>query len=252
MATPRRLRASGTGRAGPRAPREGAGTRASNHYPPAGDQQPARVGYIHLSETRPPDLPEARIPRAGLTADRLVAAAADLADEAGYENVTLSALARRFNVKDASLYAHVRGLRDLRTRMALLAGGEMIDAIAAAVDGRTGKEALAAFAGAYRGYALAHPGRYAATQIRLDEALVTDSPALRRTAEVTYGLLRAYGLEEPDLTDAVRLLRSSFHGYCALESSGAFGAPRDLEASWDRMIDALHLTLLNWPRRQPG
>ncbi|CAL9382472.1 hypothetical protein SUDANB23_01090 [Streptomyces sp. enrichment culture] len=192
---------------------------------------------------------EARIPRAGLTADRLVAAAADLADEAGYENVTLSALARRFNVKDASLYTHVRGLWDLRIRMALLAGGEMIDRIAAAVEGRTGKDALAAFAGAYRGYALAHPGRYAATQIRLDEATVTDSPALRRTAEVTYGLLRAYGLEEPDLTDAVRLLRSSFHGYCALESAGAFGAPRDLEASWDRMIDALHLTLQNWPRR---
>jgi AcrR family transcriptional regulator len=196
--------------------------------------------------------PEAHIPRAGLTADLLVAAAADLADEAGYENVTLSALARRFNVKDASLYTHVRGLRDLRTRMALLAGGEMTDRIAEAVDGRTGKDALAAFAGAYRGYALAHPGRYAATQIRLDEATATDSPEMRRTAEVIYGLLRAYGLEEPDLTDAVRLLRSSFHGYCALESSGAFGAPRDLEASWDRMIDALHLTLRNWPRRDAG
>ncbi len=136
--------------------------------------------------------------------------------------------------------------------MALLAGGEMIDRIAAAVAGRTGKEALAAFAGAYRAYALTHPGRYAATQIRLDRSLATDSPAMRRTAEVTYGLLRAYGLDEPDLTDAVRLLRSTLHGYCALESSGAFGAPRDLEASWDRAIEALDVTLRNWPRRQGG
>ncbi|MFJ3982470.1 TetR/AcrR family transcriptional regulator [Streptomyces fungicidicus] len=191
------------------------------------------------------------MPRAGLTTDRLVAAAADLADEAGYENVTLSALARRFGVKDASLYAHVRGLRDLRTRMALLAGGEMIDRIAAAVDGRSGRDALAAFAGAYREYALTRPGRYAATQLPLDQALVTDSPALRRTAEITYGMLRAYGLEEPDLTDAVRLLRSTFHGYCALESAGAFGDPRDLGASWDRAVEALHVALVNWPRDQP-
>ncbi|MEU3850177.1 WHG domain-containing protein [Streptomyces sp. NPDC029554] len=190
------------------------------------------------------------MPRAGLTPDRLVTAAADLADEAGLEQVTLSALARRFGVKDASLYSHVRSLRDLRTRMALLAGGEMIDRIAAAVAGRTGRDALAAFAGAYRAYALEHPGRYAATQLPLDEALVTDSPALRRTAEVTYGMLRAYGLEEPDLTDAVRLLRSAFHGYCALESTGAFGAPRDVQASWDKAIDALHVLLLNWPREQ--
>ncbi|MFC7840674.1 TetR/AcrR family transcriptional regulator [Streptomyces sp. NPDC057382] len=189
------------------------------------------------------------MPRAGLTPDRLVAAAADLADEAGLENVTLSALARRFGVKDASLYTHVRGLADLRARLALLAGGEMIDRIAAAVEGREpGRDTLGAFAAAYRAYALRHPGRYAATQITLDPELLADSPAMRRTAEVTYGMLRAYGLREPDLTDAVRLLRSTFHGYCALESTGAFGAPRDVQTSWDRAIDALHVLLGNWPR----
>ncbi|MFE2417408.1 TetR-like C-terminal domain-containing protein [Streptomyces hokutonensis] len=188
------------------------------------------------------------MPRAGLTADRVVAAAADLADEVGFENVSLSALARGFGVKDASLYSHVRNLQDLRTRVAFLAGGELVDRIAVAVEGRSGRDALGAFADAYRDYALEHPGRYAATQIRVDQALVAASPALRRTAELTYGLLRAYGLEEPDLTDAVRLLRSTFHGYCALESSGGFGAPRDVRRSWERAVDALHVALTHWPR----
>ncbi|MEV6180207.1 TetR-like C-terminal domain-containing protein [Streptomyces sp. NPDC052016] len=190
------------------------------------------------------------MPRAGLTADRLVAAAADLADEVGFDNVTLSALARRFGVKDASLYSHVKNLQDLRTRVALLAGGEMIDHIAAAVAGRAGKEALAGFAEAYREYALRHPGRYAATQIPVDQDLLADAPALRRTAEITYGMLRAYGLEEPDLTDAVRLLRSTFHGYCALEAGGGFGAPRDVRRSWEKAIDALHTALTHWPREE--
>jgi AcrR family transcriptional regulator len=188
------------------------------------------------------------MPRAGLTRDRVVAAAADLADEVGFEQVSLSALARHFGVKDASLYSHVRNLQDLRTRLALLASGEMIDRIAVAVAGRSGRDALAAFAGAYREYALQHPGRYAATGIRVDQSLVADSPAMRRTAEITYGMLRAYGLEEPDLTDAVRLLRATFHGYCALEASGGFGSPRDVRASWDKAIAALHITLENWPR----
>ncbi|MBD0838485.1 TetR/AcrR family transcriptional regulator [Streptomyces sp. TRM68416] len=190
------------------------------------------------------------MPRAGLTPDRITAAAAELADEAGFERVSLSALARRFGVKDASLYSHVRNLQDLRTRLALLAGAELIDRIAVAVAGRSGKEALAAFAGAYREYALQHPGRYAATQIRIDQALVADAPALRRTAEITYGMLRAYGLEEPDLTDAVRLLRATFHGYCALESTGGFGAPRSVQDSWDRAVEALHITLTHWPRQE--
>ncbi|MEU2223121.1 WHG domain-containing protein [Streptomyces sp. NPDC018347] len=186
--------------------------------------------------------------RAGLSAPRLVAAAAEMADEVGLDNVSVSALARRFGVKDASLYSHVRNLQDLRTRLALHAGGELIDRIAAAVAGRAGKEALTAFAGAYREYALEHPGRYAATQLPIDQALIADSPALRRTAEITYGMLRAYGLGEPDLTDAVRLLRSTFHGYCVLEGAGGFGAERDVRASWDKAVDALHIALTHWPR----
>ncbi|MFD9093715.1 TetR/AcrR family transcriptional regulator [Streptomyces collinus] len=186
--------------------------------------------------------------RAGLTVERLVVGAAELADEVGFEKVSVSALARRFGVKDASLYSHVRGLEELRTRLALHAGGELIDEIAEAVAGRAGKDALVAFAGAYRAYALRHPGRYAATQIRIDQALIADSPALRRTAEITYGMLRAYGLREPDLTDAVRLLRSTFHGYCVLESTGGFGADRGVQASWDKAVDALHLALTHWPR----
>jgi AcrR family transcriptional regulator len=188
------------------------------------------------------------MPRAGLTTEKVVAAAAELADERGFENVTFSALARHFGVRDASLYSHVRNVQELRSRLALLAGGEMIDEIAAAVAGRAGKDALAAFADAYREYALRHPGRYAATQIPVDQVLVTDSPAMRRTAEITYGMLRAYGLDEPDLTDAVRLLRSTFHGYCALEAGGGFGAPRDVRRSWDKAVEALHLALTHWPR----
>ncbi|MFI5471618.1 TetR/AcrR family transcriptional regulator [Streptomyces cacaoi] len=192
------------------------------------------------------------MPRVGLTTDRLVEAAAELADEVGFDNVSISALARRFGVKDASLYSHVRNLRELRTRLALLVGGEMIDRIAVAVVGLAGKDALIAFAGAYREYALRHPGRYAATQIRIDQGidreLAAESPAPRRTAEITYGMLRAYDLDEPDLTDAVRLLRSTFHGYCTLEAAGGFGAPRDVQRSWDKAIDALHMALTHWPR----
>ncbi|GAA3113027.1 TetR/AcrR family transcriptional regulator [Streptosporangium carneum] len=185
--------------------------------------------------------------RAGLTADRVTKAAADLADEVGFDNVTVSALARSFGVKDASLYSHVRSLHDLRSRVALLAAGEMIDRIALAVAGRAGREALAAFAHAYREFALEHPGRYAATQMQLDPAVATASVAYRRTVETTYAMLHAYGLAEPDLTDAVRLLRSTFHGFAGLEAAGGFAHPRDVRASWERIIDALDGTLRNWP-----
>ncbi|UGQ08932.1 WHG domain-containing protein [Yinghuangia sp. ASG 101] len=186
--------------------------------------------------------------RVGITAARLTEAAADLADEAGLDNVTLSALARHFGVRDASLYAHVDNLRALRVRIAHLGAEEMTARIADAVAGRAGKDALVAFADAYRGYALDHPGRYAATQMRFRPDEVADAPAFRRSVDLTYGMLRAYGLTEPDLTDAGRLLRSAFHGFVHLELGGGFGHPRAVGDSWARSLDALHVLLENWPR----
>ncbi|MEW1912082.1 WHG domain-containing protein [Kitasatospora sp. NPDC085895] len=187
--------------------------------------------------------------RAGLTAAKLTEAAAEMADEVGLDRVTVSALARHFGVKDASLYSHIKNLRELRVRIALLGGAEMTERIAAAVAGRAGKDALVAFADAYRQYALAHPGRYAATQLQFTPEEITDSAVVRRSAELTHGMLRAYGLAEPDLTDAARLLRAAFHGYIHLELSGGFGHPRTVQESWDRSLDALHVLLENWPAR---
>ncbi|WP_306361664.1 TetR/AcrR family transcriptional regulator [Nocardia sp. CC227C] len=185
-------------------------------------------------------------PRAGLTADRITGAAAELADEIGFDRVTLSAVARTFGVKDPSLYAHVRNLHDLRVRIALLASGEMADRIVVAMAGRSGRAALFGFAGAYRGYVLDHPGRYAATQMRLDPAEVSDHPAFLRTIELTTALLRGYGLDEPAATDAVRLLRSTFHGFATLEAAGGFAHSRPTDISWEHILDALHRTLEQW------
>src|SRR5690349_2627528 len=117
--------------------------------------------------------------RVGLTTERLVRAGAELADEVGFDEVTVTALARRFDVKVASLYAHLKNSQDLRTRIALLALEELADEVADALAGRAGRDALAAFAAAYRDYARRHPGRYAAAQLRLDPETAAASAGVR-------------------------------------------------------------------------
>ncbi|MFD3698310.1 TetR/AcrR family transcriptional regulator [Streptomyces sp. NPDC058646] len=185
--------------------------------------------------------------RVGLTAERLTRAGAELADEVGFDQVTVSALARRFDVKAASLYSHVRNSRDLKARIALLALEELADRVSAALAGRAGKDALTALANVYRDYAREHPGRYAAAQLRLtpEEAA---AGAGGRHAGMMRAVLRGYDLTEPDRTHAVRLLGSVFHGYVGLESGGSFShsAP-DSEESWSRVLDALDALLRNWP-----
>ena len=184
--------------------------------------------------------------RVGMTAERLTQAAAELADEVGFENVTVSALARRFGVKDASLYSHIRNARDLRVRVALLALAELADRVADALAGRAGKQALVAFANAYRDYARQHPGRYAAAQLQLDPETALTSAAVRHSA-MTRAILRGYDLPDDEHVHAVRVLHSAFHGYVSLERTGGFDYSGDVEASWIRLLDALDVTLRNWP-----
>ncbi|MBE9498199.1 TetR/AcrR family transcriptional regulator [Streptomyces sp. GKU 257-1] len=190
--------------------------------------------------------------RAGLTTERLIRAGAELADEVGFDQVTVSALARRFDVKVASLYSHLRNSQDLKTKIALLlALEEMADRAAEALAGRSGKDALAAFANVYRDYAREHPGRYAAAQTRLDPETAAASAGVRHS-RMTRALLRGYDLAEPDQTHAVRLLGSVFHGYVSLEMGGGFShsAP-DTQQTWERVLDSLDALLRNWPEPRP-
>lgn len=187
------------------------------------------------------------MPRAGLTTDRVVRAGADLADEAGLDAVTLSAVARGFDVKVASLYSHVAGSADLREGIARLALDELADLASDALAGRSGRDALVAFATTYRDYAREHPGRYAATRTPIP----ADSPAVeagRRHAALTRSILRGYDLDETASVHAVRLLGSVFHGFADLELSGSFdhSAP-PADESWVAILDALDATLRQWP-----
>ncbi|MCM3299385.1 TetR/AcrR family transcriptional regulator [Streptomyces pseudogriseolus] len=186
-------------------------------------------------------------PRVGLTAERLTAAAAELADEVGFDQVTVSELARRFDVKVASLYSHVKNSHDLKTRIALLALEELADRAADALAGRAGKDALVALANVYRDYAREHPGRYAAAQYRLDPETAMAGAGVRHS-RMTRALLRGYDLDEPDQTHAVRLLGSVFHGYVSIEMGGGFdhSAP-DTQETWSRVLDALDVLLRTWP-----
>ncbi|AXK32840.1 TetR/AcrR family transcriptional regulator [Streptomyces armeniacus] len=185
--------------------------------------------------------------RAGLTTARLTQAGAELADELGFDQVTLSALARRFDVKVASLYSHLRSSQDLKTRITLLALEELADRAAEALAGRAGKDALTAFAHVYRDYAREHPGRYTAARAPLDPETAAASAGVRH-AQMTRAILRGYDLAEPDQTHAVRLLGSVFHGFVSLEAGGGFShSEPDSQESWIRALDALDALLRNWP-----
>src|SRR5215468_750203 len=78
------------------------------------------------------------VPRAGLAGPAVVSAAAELADEVGYQNLTMGLLAERLGVRTLSLYKHVTSLADLQHRIATLAMTELGDVTRDAIAGRAG------------------------------------------------------------------------------------------------------------------
>lgn len=187
--------------------------------------------------------------RAGLTTDKVARAGAELADELGFDKVTISELARRLGVRVASLYSHVQGSDDLRTRIALIALEELADRGDEALAGRSGRDAVIALGEVYRSYANEHPGRYDAARLRLDPATAASSAGPRH-ARMLRSALRGYRLSEPQQTHAVRMLGSMFHGFISLERSGGFDhSEPESAASWTSILDALDELLRSWSAR---
>lgn len=184
--------------------------------------------------------------RMGLTRDRLAQAAAELADESGLEAVSVSALARRFGVKPASVYSHVAGLEGLLDDTTALALQEIADRLADALPGKSGRDALVALADVHRDFARAHPGRWQAAQRRLSPDAAGADAGLRISRAVR-AIVRSYGLSGDDEVHAVRLLSSAINGFIALESGGGFDHSDPPAAdSWIRTLDAVDASLRVW------
>jgi AcrR family transcriptional regulator len=168
----------------------------------------------------------------------VAAAAADLADEVSFHNVSMRLLADRLGVRTPSLYKHVTGLAEVRHRVAVLAVSQLGDAVRDAVGGRAGRDALAALATAFRDFVTGHPGRYAATVGA--EFTGPDDPLLAasiRVLDAIAAVLTGYGIPADTMDHALRVMRSTFYGFATLQAANAFTWTGDPDDSFHWMIE---------------
>jgi AcrR family transcriptional regulator len=179
------------------------------------------------------------VPRAGLTAERVIEEAQSLSDEVGLDALTLAALAGRLGVRQPSLYKHIDGSQDLRRALSVRAKRELADVLARAAVGRSGAEAIRALAQAYRSWAHAHPGRYQSTVAAPVAGDRDDEAASLAVVSVLLDILAGYGLSGDDAIHVTRSLRAALHGFVSLEAAGGFGMPIDVDESFARLVAGL-------------
>lgn len=178
------------------------------------------------------------MPRSGLAPASVTAAGAMLADDIGFEHLSMGALADKLGVKTPSLYKHVDSLADLAHRIAVLAVIELCDVIRDATQGRADSDALTAAARAIWMYAREHPGRYTAANSARPtgpgDPLIT---ARGRLLDSFAAVLRGYRIEPSQHIHALRMMRSMIHGFVILEMAREFQIDTDVDDSFAWTID---------------
>ena len=176
---------------------------------------------------------------AGIDKGAVVRAAAKIADDKGWDALTLAEVAAKLRIRPPSLYNHIGGMTGLRRELGLMAARELGAALARATVGKSRDDAVRGLAVEYRAFVKRHPGIYAATMIAPAHNDAEMKAAGDDVINTCLAVLSGYGFSGDDGIHAVRAMRSAVHGFCALEGAGGFGIPLDADQSFKWLVDAL-------------
>lgn len=176
------------------------------------------------------------MPRQRIDRDDVMAAAAALVDALGHAELSLGRLAGKLGVRPSALYNHVNGIDGLRHELAVHATENLARHLRDSVVARSGYDAIRSISRAYRGFAHEHPGQFAATLLPPVDAQDQLVAAHGRIVDVFGSVIGSIGLTGERGVHASRMLRSTVHGFVALESIDALTSPVDRDTSFDKLI----------------
>lgn len=167
------------------------------------------------------------MPRMQLTKTMIIDTALSLAEQQGYEAVTMANIARSLSIKPPSLYNHFKNLVEIKYAMAEAAQKQLYGALK---DTEQSGQPLVSLAKAYVHFGSSHPGLYASSLLggtgEIGEKLV----------QLIADRLTAYELNETEKIHAIRGFRSILHGIVDLNKHEGFKLDVDLERSLEHMV----------------
>ena len=187
--------------------------------------------------------------KAGLDKGKIIEAAAKIADEKGFANVSLKVLATELGIKSPSLYKHFSGGLDELNKELMLYGWRSLEVeITRVAIGKAKDDAVLAICHAYRDFVTIHTGLHEAMQgynmYQSEEHLQATEGIL----SILFQVLDAYGLTEEQKVHIVRMLRGFLQGFTTIESHGGYGHTIPLDKTFDFGIK----TILNGIRDLQG
>jgi hypothetical protein len=160
----------------------------------------------------------------------------------GFEQVTLSEVARELGIRSQSLYAHVDALAGLRREVQLRSFQMLVVRIDEALAGLTKRAAMIAWATSVARFDAEHPGLFTARThtVAADPELLA---AVRRAEATPQALIRSFGIAEEDAVHYDRMVWSALYGFEALRQGDRFRSSIDADETLVRLITALVLDI---------
>ena len=185
-----------------------------------------------VSRSAPP-VPSRRGRPPGDARERVLAVAERIADDEGWDALTMARLAHALGIKPPSLYKHVDSLEALQREIRLIGVQQLSGELEETSRHCSGAEALRELAGVYRGWAKRSPGRYAA-QTRLP---IAGDSEFERVSQQNAELVRRAAGDLGFRDDASLILWAAVHGFVSLELAGAMTA--DADVAFDCLLETL-------------
>jgi AcrR family transcriptional regulator len=161
-----------------------------------------------------------RGPKPGLSLDRIVAAAVEIADAEGLDAVSMRRLSTALRVGTMSLYRYVPGKAELLDLMLDRVQAEALEADQENLSARTGwREAVESLARGYLGHYRRHPWL-----LRVNQARSVMGPSSLRSLEVALVALQGMGLSDPELISVIISVQSFVGGIARTEIDAADAA----------------------------
>jgi AcrR family transcriptional regulator len=181
--------------------------------------------------------------RSGLNRELIAETAEALVDREGWQQLSMTALARKLGVRGPSLYNHVDSLDALLADVQARALAELSGRLQRAAMGRSGAQALRALAAVLRAFAAEHPGRY---DLAMSEAIdrVRMAAAGEPAQAALTAVIESFDIAEPAM-DLLQTCLAPLHGVIALDRSHLFAGLTDTSVVYERAVDLVILMLEN-------
>lgn len=160
-----------------------------------------------------------RGPKPGLTVDRIVTAAVEIADAEGLAAVSMRRLSTELGTGTMSLYRYVPGKSELLDLMLDRVTGEPLDSREHASEDADWRDAVRAMAGAYRTLHRAHPWL-----LKVNQSRTVLGPSALRGLETSLAALHGMGLRDPELISVIIAVQSFVSGIARMELEAAEAA----------------------------